>query len=219
MKNLSQSECIKICELIKPELKWEWNDHFDMDEPPYFAINGTGNSDKLYMIRLYYTNDSITLIDSNSEDIHEEVVDFKANSEILKIISNSSNIQYMENNIDEKNQTFVQKVANYLFEENKKLGIVVSILVSFLPIAVHALLFNYYWDRSMGPNLLESIPFGIFLISLFSSFFNFVGLIYKIKIGYWVNGILLVFYAGFGSWLYIILCLLYFSVLFDKDFR
>jgi len=51
MKHLSREECVKICKLINPNLIWEWNDHFDMDNPPYFAINETGNSDEFYMIR------------------------------------------------------------------------------------------------------------------------------------------------------------------------
>jgi hypothetical protein len=48
MKNLSPTECIEICKLIKPNLTWVWNDHFNMDDPPFYAINGIGNLDELY---------------------------------------------------------------------------------------------------------------------------------------------------------------------------
>jgi hypothetical protein len=86
MKNLSRKECIEICKLINPNLMWEWNDHFDMDDPPFYAVNGTGNSGELYMLKFYYSNDKITLIDGNSENFDEKNIDFQSNNEILKIM-------------------------------------------------------------------------------------------------------------------------------------
>jgi hypothetical protein len=86
MKKLSPSECIEICKLINPNLMWEWNDHFNMDDPPFYALNGTGNSGELYMLRFYYNNDKITLIDGNSENIDEKNINFQSNNEIIKIL-------------------------------------------------------------------------------------------------------------------------------------
>jgi hypothetical protein len=86
MKNLTQEECIEICKLINPNLKWEWNDHFNSDEPPFYAINGTSNSGELYMLRFYYNKDKITLIDGNSANMDEQNIDFQSKKEILKIL-------------------------------------------------------------------------------------------------------------------------------------
>jgi hypothetical protein len=86
MKNLTQEECIEICKLINPNLTWEWNDHFNSDEPSFYAINGTSNSGELYMLRIYYNIDYITLIDGNSENMDEQNIDFQSNKEILKIL-------------------------------------------------------------------------------------------------------------------------------------
>ena len=86
MKNLSPKECIEICKMINSNLTWEWNDHINMDAPPFYAVNGTGNSGELYMLRFYYNNDKISLIDGNSENMDETIIDYKSNNKILDII-------------------------------------------------------------------------------------------------------------------------------------
>ena len=86
MKNLSPAECIEICKLINPSLTWVWNDHFNMDNPPFYAINGTSNSDELYMVKIYYKNENIVLINGNSDNMDETIIDYKSNNKILDII-------------------------------------------------------------------------------------------------------------------------------------
>ena len=115
MKNLSPAECIEICKLINPNLMWEWNDHFNMDDPPFYAVNGTGNSGELYMLRFYYNNDKITLIDSNSENMDEKNIDFQSNNEILKILGveldeNKSSSSDESNNLIFKK--YVEKITD-----------------------------------------------------------------------------------------------------------
>ena len=95
MKNLTQEQCIQIGQLIKPNLKWKWNDHFFDDDPPFFAINGTNDSEftvtklfsELYMLKLYYTEQRITLLDGNSDDFIETEIDFSDNPEIISILN------------------------------------------------------------------------------------------------------------------------------------
>lgn len=47
MKHLSPAECIEIANKINPNLTWYWNDHFDTDEPPFYAINPPKSSHAL----------------------------------------------------------------------------------------------------------------------------------------------------------------------------
>ena len=94
---------------------WEWNDHFNMDDPPFYAVNGTGNSGELYMLRFYYNNDKITLIDSNSENMDEKNIDFQSNNEILKILGveldeNKSSSSDESNNLIFKK--YVEKITD-----------------------------------------------------------------------------------------------------------
>lgn len=115
MKNLSPKKCIEICKLINPNLTWEWNDHFNTDEPPFYAVNGTGKSGELHMLRFYYNNDTITLIDGNSENMDEKNMDFQSNNEILKIMG----IELDENKSSSSDETnnlifkkYVEKISD-----------------------------------------------------------------------------------------------------------
>ena len=87
MEHLSKAECIEIANEVNPNLNWAWNDHFDTDEPPFYAVNGTDNFGALFMLKIYYDTDMMVLIDGNSEKFEENLVDFKSNDKILIIIN------------------------------------------------------------------------------------------------------------------------------------
>jgi hypothetical protein len=108
MKNLSPTECIEICKLIKPNLTWVWNDHFNMDDPPFYAINGTGNLDELYMVKIYYKNENIVLIDGNSDNMDENIINFQSNNKILQILGDKG-VEKISSSEDETSKLVLKK--------------------------------------------------------------------------------------------------------------
>ena len=110
MKHLTQAECIEICKLINPNLKWEWNDHFNIEDQPYYAVNGLGSSTELFMIKIYYNHDKITIIDGNNEIMEEKIVKFQSNKKILQILDNNhSKVNEITSNSKDDSSKFVLK--------------------------------------------------------------------------------------------------------------
>ena len=108
MNNLSPAECIEICKLINPNLTWVWNDHFNMDDPPFYAINGTGNLDELYMVKIYYKNENIVLIDGNSENMDENIINFQSNNKILQILGDKG-VEKISSSKDDTSKLVLKK--------------------------------------------------------------------------------------------------------------
>jgi hypothetical protein len=116
VKKLFPADCIEICKLIKPNLTWVWNDHFNMDNPPFYAINGTGNSDELYMVKIYYENRIIVLIDGNSINMDETIIDYKSNKLIQDIIG----VEFDENifnAVDKSQKLIVEKYVEKITDK------------------------------------------------------------------------------------------------------
>ena len=118
MKNLTQEECIEICKLINPNLKWEWNDHFNSDEPPFYAINGTSNSGELYMLRFYYNNHNITIIDMNSKKLDETIIEYHLDKEIIDIVNGVNKKSNKE--LNEKKSSSSDEIKRMIFNKYVK---------------------------------------------------------------------------------------------------
>jgi hypothetical protein len=91
MKKITQEQCLQIGKVIKPNLNWVWNDSFDSDNPPFYAINGTGQNE-LWMMKFYYTLNQVKIINGNDDNFEEIEIDFLNNKEILNILNVSDSV-------------------------------------------------------------------------------------------------------------------------------
>ena len=86
MKNLSQEQCIEIGRIINPKLSWKWNDHFDTEDPPFYAVNGVSTSNEIFMLKVYYNIGIIGILDGQT--FAESTIDFSAINDIVRIVNN-----------------------------------------------------------------------------------------------------------------------------------
>jgi hypothetical protein len=79
MKNLTQEECIEICEFIYPEIIWEYFDDITWEEgSPYHAIDGFLSLDvEAKSIAIYYENNEIIITDKTSKNLKEKRLDLQ----------------------------------------------------------------------------------------------------------------------------------------------
>jgi len=99
MKNLAQDQFIEIGKILDPKLVWVWNDHFDSETPPFYAINGLGNSNEIFMVKFYYDIDKITILDGQT--FVERDINYRSNDNILGIVSKNE----LEQKLSQLNRT------------------------------------------------------------------------------------------------------------------
>ena len=94
-----------------------------------------------------------------------------------------------------------------------------SVILALLPILLHVYYFSSA-DAMETAELLESIPFSVWLLCLISTSYNFAMAKHNEKffnIGYWLNGIVVILYSSTGGWLFIALAAGIFIGRFSKD--